>query len=167
MRKRDIVIYTDGSHLKHTTGRLGVGGVMIEKTTNKIIHEFSKEVLVDYLKLTYGTSDVSNPTCEMLAIYWALVEFKKYIKENDIVTFKCDYQGVPAWIAGGDKKNKIPAWKINKPYIQKIKDDIVKQIYKQGLDGRANFEWIRGHQKGNSTDAIWNNYVDLLAKGQS
>lgn len=153
-------MYTDGSHFKHTTGRLGVGGVLVDENNN-ILAEFSKEVSIDYLKLTYGTSDVSNPTCEMLAVYWGLVEFKKFLKSSNVeVISKADYLGVMNWING--------TWKINKNYIQKIKDDIKAEMKALNLDGRITFDWVKGHQKNivRYSDAYWNDYVDSLSKGE-
>lgn len=151
-----LKIYTDGSHLKHTTGRLGVGGIIVKD--DKIIDEFSKEVSTDYLKLSYGTSDVSNPTCEMLAALHALYYFKNDINAHDTIELYADYQGVSSWLNG--------TWKINKPYIQKIKDDINEEINRQHLKGRITFHWVKGHQKGDNQDAIYNNIVDKLSKGE-
>ena len=154
------VIYTDGSHLKHTTGRLGIGGILTEDS-KKEIDSFSIEVPTDYLKDNYGTSDVSNPTCEMLAVLAALRNFKGQIKRGDEVVLKADYQGVREWNLGN--------WKIKAPYIAKIKADIDAEIKAQGLQGRISFEWVKAHQSRSvlDPDAIWNNKVDLLAKGES
>lgn len=150
-------IYTDGSHLKHTTGRLGIGGVLVDEN-DKELQRFSTEISLEYLKVAYDTSDVSNPTCEMLAVLWALLEFKKQIKPQDTVTVKADYVGVREWNTG--------KWKITKPYIQRIKDDISQEINKQNLRGRIDFEWVKGHQTDNSSDTKWNNVVDKLSKGE-
>ena len=153
----NLVIYTDGSHLKHTNGRLGIGGVILKDGV--LVDKFSQELSVSYLRVTYGTSDVSNPTCEMLAALWALMKFKKHIGPNDSVTLKADYTGVKAWCTG--------EWKINKPYIAKIKSDIDEETKRQSLVGRIMYEWIRGHQKDLSNpDVYWNSIVDALAKGQ-
>ena len=51
------VIYTDGSHLKHTSGRLGIGGLLTEDS-KKEIDSFSIEVSTQDLKNEFGTSDV-------------------------------------------------------------------------------------------------------------
>lgn len=165
---KTLRIYTDGSHLKHTTGRLGVGGVLVDED-NKVLAEFGNEVLLDYLQMTYGTTDVSNPTCEMLAMYWALVTFKKILKNKNVkVICKADYQGVQSWLCDlGVNSGKIKPWKINKPYIQKIKDDIKKEIDEMDLSDRIDFAWVKGHQRAiiPFSDAYWNDYVDGLAKG--
>ncbi len=155
---RTLTIYTDGSHLKHTTGRLGIGGILVEG--GMAIDSFSLEVSTDYLKKNYETSDVSNPTCEMLAILVALRKFSGKIKKGDEVVMKQDYQGCQGWLGGG--------WKINAPYIKKIKEEIDAEISKQGLQGRIHFEWVKGHQRKSvlDPDAIWNNRVDKLAKGE-
>lgn len=151
-------IYTDGSHLKHTTGRLGIGGILLDE--RGVVDSFSMEISIEYLKKTYGTSDVSNPTCEMLATLFALRNFKKYFGSRDQICMKADYNGVQNFILGN--------WKIKAPYIQKIKDEIDKEIDSQNLRGRIYFEWVKGHQKKSvlDPDAYWNNQVDLLAKGQ-
>ena len=155
---RTLVIYTDGSHLKHTTGRLGIGGILVEN--GKAIDKFSIEVPTDYLRKNYETSDVSNPTCEMLATLLALRIFGPKFKKGDEIYMKADYNGVQSFISG--------AWKIKAPYIKKIKEEIDSEISKQGLSGRIHFEWVKGHQKKSvlDPDAIWNGRVDLLAKGE-
>ena len=87
------------------------------------------------------------------------MKFKKHIGPNDSVTLKADYTGVKAWCTG--------EWKINKPYIAKIKSDIDEETKRQSLVGRIMYEWIRGHQKDmNNPDVYWNSIVDALAKGQ-
>lgn len=156
---RTLTIYTDGSHLKHTTGRLGIGGILVED--GREVDSFSIEISIDYLKKNYETSDVSNPTCEMLAILVALRKFKDHFKKGDEIHMKEDYQGCQEWLEG--------RWKINAPYIRKIKDEIDSEISKQGLRGHIHFEWVKGHQRKSvlDPDAIWNNRVDLLAKGES
>ena len=151
-----LKIYTDGSHFKHNGGRLGIGGIIVDE--DKIINEFSTEITKEYLDLYYKTQDCSNPTMEMLAVLHALYNFKKNIGIDNRIEVYADYQGVESWM---NKK-----WKINKPYIAKIKDDIDSEINNQSLRGRIHFNWIRGHQKDISDNTKWNNYVDLLAKGE-
>ena len=153
MRK---IIYTDGSHLKHTTGRLGIGGIIVD-SSGKVVDKFSEEIDVKWLMNTYGTSDVSNPTCEMLAVLVALRKFN--LVPGDEVIIKADYQGVMCWLNN--------TWKAKKPYIKAIKDDILKEIESLGLKGKVSFEWVKGHQTGPSLgkDAMFNGMVDKLAKG--
>lgn len=148
-------IYTDGSHLKHTTGRLGIGGILVDET-GKVIDRFSEEIDVDWLKQNYGTSDVSNPTCEMLATLRALKAFKRIIEWKE-VTMKADYQGCQRWTTG--------QWRCKMPYIKKINDEIQDEIRSQGL--KVSFEWVKGHQRGPALgkDAMFNGMVDKLAKG--
>ena len=159
MNFKDYRIYTDGSHLKHTSGRLGIGGVLV--CGQELIDEFSIELSQSYLQTMYGTSDVSNPTCELLAVYVALTKFKDYLKSAKTVVCFADYQGVQAWNEG--------TWRIKKPYIQKIKDNIDKEISAQGLKGRIGFSWVRGHQTRYEkySDAYWNQITDALAKGEN
>ena len=148
---KTIDIYTDGSHLKHTSGRLGIGGVIVEN--EKIISEFSQEINPEYLKFMYGTSDCSNPTAEMLAILMALKKFSKYLKNYQKIVFHADYLGVKNWMEG--------TWKVKAPYIQSIKNDILEEIKIQGLTNKISFEWVKGH-----SGQKWNEYVDKLAKGE-
>lgn len=153
-----LTIYTDGSHLKHTSGRLGIGGVLLDDFDN-ILSEFSEELSIEWLRERYGTSDVSNPTCEMLANLYALVKFRDLIKGCSSLTMKADYEGVQKWNTG--------IWKARLPYIKAIKDQTTEEIERQGLKGKIHFEWVKGHQKKSilSRDSRWNDYVDKLAKG--
>ena len=146
-------VYTDGSHLKHGTGRLGCGGVLVKN--GKLADKFSKELLPGELLREFGSSDVSNPTAEMIGVLEALRTFE--FNPGDQVFFHADYAGVKAWCEG--------TWKINKPYIQKIKDCIMEEIENKRI--KAEFKWVKGHQSiKTSSDAFWNNYVDSLAKGK-
>ena len=95
---------------------------------------------------------------EMLAVLYALYNFKDEIKGSDSVELKMDYLGVREWMTG--------KWKINKPYIAKIKNDIDEEIKNQGLKGKISFKWVKSHQKGTDPDIIFNNLVDVLAKGE-
>lgn len=154
---RVLIFYTDGSHFKNGgSGRLGIGGVMV--SGGQKLDEFSIEITKDFLQTNYGTSDCSNPTMEMLAALHAIKIFGSSVKSGDVVILKADYLGVQAWNTG--------VWKCKMPYIQKIKDEISREIKSKNLTGRIDFEWVRGHQKGESEDVKWNNYVDLLAKGE-
>ena len=155
---RTLNIYTDGSHLKHTSGRLGIGGILVED--GKAVDKFSIEVPIDYLKRNYSTSDVSNPTCEMLATLFALRKFGWQFKKGDEIYMKADYKGVQEWLKGN--------WTTKAPYIKKIKEEIEAEINDLGLNGRIHFEWVKGHQNKSvlDPDAIWNNRVDLLSKGE-
>ena len=155
---KKLIIYTDGSHLKHTSGRLGIGGVLLDEAEN-ILGEFSEELSIDWLRTNYGTSDVSNPTCEMLATLIALKKFGDQLKDCNEVIMKADYEGV--------QKFNMGLWKTKAPYIKKIKEETGKEIRKLGLTGKIKFEWVKGHQKKSilSSDRVWNDYVDKLAKG--
>lgn len=154
-----LEIYTDGSHFKgpRGSGRLGIGGVLVKNGT--VLSKFSTEITKQYLKLYYGTDDCSNPTMEMLAVLYALYNFKDELKNASSVEFKMDYMGVREWMTG--------KWKINKPYILKIKNDIDEEIKNLGLKGKVSFKWIKSHQRGDDPDIVFNNMVDILAKGES
>lgn len=156
-------IYTDGSHFKNGgSGRLGVGGILIDPDKNpprgEIKEKFSMEILKDYLKVHYGTDDCSNPTMEMLAALTALREFKGFFGKNDKIILMMDYEGVKYWVEG--------KWQAKKSYIRILRDEIKKEISNQNLD--IEFKWIRGHQKVSDTsnESYWNNKVDKLAKGE-
>lgn len=156
-------IYTDGSHFKNGgSGRLGIGGILIDPDKNpprgEIKEKFSMEILKDYLKVHYGTDDCSNPTMEMLATLTALREFKGFFGKNDKIILMMDYEGVKYWIEG--------KWQAKKSYIRLLRDEIKKEISTQNLD--IEFKWIKGHQKVSdvSNESYWNNKVDKLAKGE-
>lgn len=152
-----LKIYTDGSHFKNGgSGRLGIGGIIVKD--GRIINKLSMEIDPSFLRVHYGTSDVSNPTCEMLGVLMALSEFKHDIGPNDTVEVLSDYTGVTFWMT-----NK---WKINKPYIAKIKSDIMDEINNQNLKGRISFNWVKGHSTKHDDDANYNDIVDKLAKGE-
>ena len=157
---KKLIIYTDGSHLKHTSGRLGIGGLIVDEKSNELISSFSEEISIDFLKKNYGTSDVSNPTCEMLACLWALKKFKNEISENDEIHMKADFIGVQNFNTG--------IWQTKAPYIKKIKDEIHQEIISQKLNGRIYFEWVKAHQTKaaikTDRNAYWNDQVDSLAK---
>jgi ribonuclease HI len=159
---RNISIYTDGSHLKHTTGRLGIGGVMVDDDTNQELGRFSETLGLDWLKENYGTSDVSNPTCEMLANLWALRKFGKTLKDGDIVKMKADFMGVQNFNLG--------TWKARLPYIAKIKGETDKERANLSKGVVLEFQWVKAHQKksilSTDRDAYWNDVVDKLAKGE-
>jgi ribonuclease HI len=157
MKRLDI--YTDGSHLdKQHNGRLGVGGVIVDLEKRKLLNSFSTELLPKYMKMTFGADRPSNPSAEMVAVLHALYNFEKEIKTADLIVIHADYIGVREWMTG--------KWRIKEPYIQRIKNDIDSEISRQSLKGKIQYEWVRGHQKDASVDTYWNNYVDLLAKGQ-
>lgn len=152
---RRVVIYTDGSHFKGKgSGRLGCGGVMV--VDGKVIDKFSIEPSTDFLLKDYGTTQVSNPTMEMLGALTALRRFKNNFRAGDKIILKADYMGVRDWCTG--------KWRTKESYIKALKDDILEEIRSQHLD--LTFEWVKGHQKGDSEDVTFNNMVDLLAKGE-
>lgn len=162
---RKINIYTDGSHLNKQSGhgRLGCGGVMVEDTGEgfgKLLDKFSKELLPADLERDYGTSQVSNPTAEMIGALEALRNFN--IPRDAEVTIKADFIGLQSWMSG--------AWKIKEPYIKKVKEAIDQEVKKQHLEGRITWSWVKGHQTKATIkvdkDAYWNDQVDALAKGQ-
>ena len=158
---RKILIYTDGSHLNKQSGhgRLGCGGVMVEDNGDgygKFLDEYSKELLPADLEKDFGSSNVSNPTAEMIGALEALRNFN--IPSDARVIMKADYEGNRNWMMG--------IWSIKEPYIKKVKEAIDAEIERQHLQGRIGWEWVKGHQKVLNQDSYWNNRTDILAKGQ-
>lgn len=156
---KEFHIYTDGSHLdKLKGGRLGCGGV-ITTETGKYVDDFSMELTTDFMLKNFGSDECSNPSAELVAVYFALVRFEKYLKKADKVVIYSDYMGVKEWMTGG--------WKVNEKYIENIKTWNECEIKRQKLEGKVEFRWVKGHQKFNlkGSDSYWNNKADVLAKG--
>lgn len=127
-------LYTDGSHLKGVgaSNRLGIGVVLVE--SDIVLNTESMQVDRLKFKEQYGTDDVSNPTMEMLAVLLGIARFSSILSGNSVEVL-ADYQGVSEWLNG--------RWRVNKPYIQKIKDDIMEQLRDNNIT--AKFTWIKGH----------------------
>ena len=154
---RNYKIYTDGSDLKHTSHRMGVGGVLLDES-GKLIDKFSEELDHGWLQSNYGTSDCSNPTAEMIAVLVALERWTSRFNTGDHVEINADYMGVKCWNEG--------EWKINKPYIRKVKEEIQDIIHDTRI--QVSWSWVKGHQVGSGiygSDKYWNDTVDKLAKG--
>ena len=101
-------IYTDGSHLdKLNNGRLGCGGVLV--SGGKAIDTFSVELTSDFMKEKFGADQCSNPSAELVAVYFSLLAFESQLKKADSVIFYADYIGVGNWMTG--------SWKIKEPYM--------------------------------------------------
>lgn len=164
---KQLDLYTDGSHFKRGSGRLGIGGVLVDLTQQgplgTKLGEFSVELRPEELKREFGpgAEHCSNPTAELIAVLVSLRNFIDLIKTADIVNVHADYIGVREWMTG--------RWKTNEPYIAKLKAIITDLIKKEGLIGKIKYAWVKGHQKQSLTnpDIYWNNYVDLLAKGEN
>lgn len=156
---KNYTLYLDGSDLKHTTHRLGIGGVLVDSDTDQKIHEFSQEVSRAEIEINYGDREVSNPTAELYSVLIGLREIRDIVKPGDRVIIKNDYLGPSKWMTG--------AWKITKPYIQGIHDDILSEIKTNFLGVKIAWGWVKGHQslRASEPDPRWNNYVDKLAKG--
>lgn len=157
----NYIVYTDGSDLKHTSRRLGVGGILIDMdkggSYGKKIGEFSEELSREEIMRDYETSECSNPFAEMVATYKALQQFSSVFRPGDRIIFKADYEGVQGWLTG--------KWKARLPYIIKIRDEILEILGRSPW--KVSFEWVKGHQAKSimTPDAFWNGEVDKLAKG--
>lgn len=158
---KKYIVYTDGSDLKHSSRRLGVGGILIDPSQGgdygKKIGEFSEELSREEILRDYGTSECSNPFAEMVAIYKAIQQFSGVFKSGDKITFKSDYEGTICWLTG--------KWKAKLSYIKQIRDEILRLL--DSSPWEVSFEWVKGHQSKSvmSPDAFWNGEVDKLAKG--
>lgn len=155
------IVYTDGSDLKHTSRRLGVGGILIDPSKGgnygKKIGEFSEELSRADILRDYGTTECSNPFAEMVAVYKAIQQFSSVFKPGDEITFFSDYEGTVGWLTG--------KWKAKLPYIKQIRDEILGILKKSPW--KVTFEWVKGHQAKSimTPEAYWNGEVDKLAKG--
>lgn len=156
---KDVHIYIDGSHLdKLRKGRLGCGGALI--IDGKLVDTFGIELTPEFMKNKFGNENCSNPSAELVAVYFALVAFEKKLKNANSITIHADYIGVGNWMTG--------AWKVKEPYIKNIKDLAMSEIKRQNLINKISYSWVKGHQLNPApgTDAYWNNFVDKLAKGE-
>lgn len=156
---KEVHIYTDGSHIdKQHNGRLGCGGILV--IFGKQVDTFGIELSKEFMKDRFGADYCSNPSAELVAIYFALLAFEKHLKNADSIIFHADYQGVMFWMNG--------TWRIKEPYIKAIKGAIDSEIGKQKLSGKVEYRWVRGHQANPTlgSDAYWNSCVDILAKGK-
>lgn len=164
---KQLDLYTDGSHFKRGSGRLGIGGVLVDLTQQgplgRKIEEFGVELNPGELRSHFGpgAETCSNPTAELTAVLVSLRNFIDQIKTADIVYVHADYIGVREWM---DNR-----WKTKEPYIANIKKEIEKFINNEGLRGKIKYAWVKGHQKNSliNPDIYWNNYVDGLAKGEN
>lgn len=152
---RKFKLYTDGSHFKPKdgssgSGRLGVGAVLVD-SGGSIIDSLSMEVDRITIRETYNTSDVSNPTMEMYALLIALRRFSNKFQFGDEIESFADYKGVMYWM--------YHEWKINKPYIYMIREDITTEVKNQRLSMK--YSHVKGHD-GN----YYNELADKLAKGE-
>lgn len=155
-------IYIDGSHLdKQNNGRLGVGGVILDPSMPGMLGvrgKFSEELKSDWLRKEFKYSECSNPTAELIALLLALRNFGNLLTGSCTVDVYADYIGVREWMTG--------KWRVKEPIIKEVKAKIDSEIERLKLKHRIRYNWIRGHQKGSGEDVFWNNYVDLLAKGE-
>ena len=134
-------IYTDGSCRANGNG--GIGIVWLKN--GKKVFEYSK-----------GYKNVTNNIMELSAIYIALRSIKKKIDSLEIIS---------------DSEYAIGV--ITKPWHPKKNVELISKLKKQ-LEKTQRFvsepiKWThtRGHQKDDSENTKWNNYVDNLAETES
>ena len=71
---KEVHIYTDGSHIdKQHNGRLGCGGILV--IFGKQVDTFGIELSKEFMKDRFGADYCSNPSAELVAIYFALGTF--------------------------------------------------------------------------------------------
>jgi len=142
-------IYTDGSHIKKSN-YIGYGACF-ENPENRI-YIISGKFSIKTFELRYHQK-VSNPTAEMIAVLMAIKSLLGL--KNHFITIYSDYNGVQKWING--------EWKITKPYIQDITNEIhrLMKIHKKN-NVNFDYKWIKGH----SNDKM-NDIADTLARKKS
>src|SRR6185369_9706421 len=76
--KPTLHIYTDGSHLKHTSGKLKYSAwFKYEGKEYKLSQPVDSLKVKEYYKKKYNEKvDISNPTLEVVALYKVLQKFK-------------------------------------------------------------------------------------------
>jgi len=135
-------IYTDGSCRGNKNG--GIGIVWIKN--GEKVFEYSK-----------GYKNTTNNQMELLAIGYALLSIKKPIDSLEIVSDSEYALGCIFNEKWNPKKNIELIAKIKKQLIRA--QSLVKEPIK--------YRHIDGHQKGDSDDIKWNNYVDKLCSNES
>lgn len=135
-------IFVDGSCRGNKNG--GIGIVWIKN--GEKVFEYSK-----------GFKDVTNNRMELLAIGYALLSIKKPIDSLEIVS-DSEY-------ALGCIFNEKWNPKKNVELIARIKKQLIKT--QSLVKNPITYRHIDGHQKGDSDDIKWNNYVDKLCSNES
>lgn len=135
-------IFVDGSCRGNKNG--GIGIVWIKN--GEKVFEYSK-----------GFKDVTNNRMELLAIGYALLSIKKPIDSLEIVSDSEYALGCIFNLSWNPKKNV--------ELINRIRRQVIKTqtLVKEPIKYRH----VDGHQKGDSDDIKWNNYVDTLAQNES
>ena len=135
-------IFTDGSCRANGNGGLGI----IWLKNGKKVFEYSK-----------GYKNVTNNIMELLAIGKALASIKKPVDSLEIVSDSEYALGCIFNLSWNPKKNV--------ELINRIRRQVIKTqtLVKEPIKYRH----IDGHQKGDTDDVKWNNYVDKLAQNES
>jgi ribonuclease HI len=146
----EIIIFTDGSHIK-LKDLCGYGIHFPNKEFNDISKPFTKKPL-------------TNQRAELYAIYKAIKIVTKYDKNLDIKIFtdsEYSIKSLTVWIKNWKKNNWISS--TGKPVLNL---DIIQKIEKlmEEHNGKINFQHVRAHTGKNDFESIHNDITDKLAK---
>lgn len=135
-------IFTDGAYSSsHSQG--GVGIVVLDDNEN-IIWQYSNMY-----------KNCTNNQMEIVAVILAL----RYIRESiDSINIYTDSMLVIGWLTKNWKRNK------NQKLLKEA-DNQLERVSK--LCPKIEFIHVKGHQKDDTFETKWNNYVDKLAQSSS
>lgn len=137
-----INIFTDGAY-SSSRSQGGVGVVILDNE-ERILWQFSNMY-----------KNCSNNQMEIVAVILAL----RYIQEPiDSITIYTDSMLVIGWLTKNWKRNK------NQKLLKEA-DNQLERVSK--LCPKIEFVHVKGHQKDNTFETKWNNYVDKLAQSSS
>lgn len=135
-------IFTDGAY-SSSRSQGGIGVVILDNEEH-ILWQFSNMY-----------KNCSNNQMEIVAVILAL----RYIQEPiDSITIYTDSMLVIGWLTKNWKRNK------NQKLLKEA-DNQLERVSKLCL--RIEFIHVKGHQKDDTFETKWNNYVDKLAQSSS
>ncbi len=140
---KHLDIYTDGSHLKHTTDYIGYGAFCKYEQNE---YNLSGTVTKDLFEKYNFNGKISNPTAEFIAFHQVLLRLNT-VKCKVIATFYIDYIGVSKWMTG--------QWKTKQQNIRGIKNrcDALKNKHD------IKYKHVSGH-----SGVLGNDIADKMAK---
>jgi ribonuclease HI len=148
-----IIIYTDGSFIKHKNKTLCGYGIYFP---NKELKNVSAP---------YTHENKTNNRAELHAIYQALLRVIKGLKFFDKIKIYTDSEyskkSLTEWIISWKKNNWVNSK--NKPVENQ---DIIKKIdyIMQKYPNKIKIHWVRAHTNNNDENSINNAKADELAK---